>query len=118
MSIKLYGLKNCSTCKKAIKWLTEHNIEHEFYDVRESPVAEKTLLDWADRLGWKKLINRSSTTWRSLDDTQKYAESSEDLLALVQNHPTLIKRPILDTGNDLQAGFKAEAYESALGGKI
>jgi len=67
MTIAVYGLNTCDTCKKARNWLARHKVEHEFIDYRAHPVPPPILKEWAKKAGgWEKLVNRSSMTWRNL----------------------------------------------------
>ena len=111
MSVKVYGLGHCSTCKKALDWLDEHGIEHEFIDYREQPLPPKVLRSYAGQLGWEKLVNRASYTWRGLDEAQKSPAGDAEWLALVAEQPTLIRRPLLvRPDGSASAGFSAKRY--------
>lgn len=92
--LKIYGLKNCDTCKKATKWLDAENIEYEFLDIRNPTPDQATLKFWLDEVGDKLLINRRSTSWRNLTDEQKNSSTDAEFLALISENPTLIKRPV------------------------
>lgn len=110
----LYGIKNCDTCKKARRWLEQNGIAHEFYDYRADGLTPELLKHFADSLGWEALLNRSSTSWRQLGTEQQADLTQEKALQLMLNTPTLIKRPILDTGKKLVIGFKSGSYETEL----
>ena len=69
--IKMYGIKNCDTIKKAQKFLEVQGVEFEFIDFRQNPIDEQTLQSFVDALGWDKVINKRSTTYRNLSDTEK-----------------------------------------------
>ena len=91
----LYGLKNCDTCRKALKSMAEDNIEVVFKDIRAENLATEIIADWWAIIG-AGLLNRRSTTWRNLTES----EQSSDPVALMHQNPSLIKRPvmILDNG--------------------
>jgi arsenate reductase len=108
----LYGIKNCDTCKKARQWLEQNGIEHRFHDYRADGLTPELLQSFIDRLGWEKLLNKSSTSWRQLSPEQQADLTREKAARLMLETPTLIKRPILDTGNKLIIGFKADQYAS------
>lgn len=110
----LYGIKNCDTVKKARKWLDQNDIAYQFSDFRVDGLTSAQLHDFADRLDWNALLNRSSSSWRQLSAEQQSDLTLEKALFLMLNTPTLIKRPILDTGDKLIIGFKAEQYETEL----
>ena len=109
--IKVYGIKNCSTCVKALKWLEAEGKPFEFIDYRAQLIAPETILAWAAQLSWAKLINKASTSWRSLSDEQKQANTDTELLALLAEYPTLMKRPVLVEQERIILGFKPEAYQ-------
>jgi Spx/MgsR family transcriptional regulator len=111
---KLYGIKNCDTVKKARQWLGQNDIAYQFHDFRVDGLTPAQLNDFTAQLDWNALLNRSSTSWRQLSAEQKSDLTSEKAIALMLNTPTLIKRPILDTGDKLIIGFKASHYKSEL----
>ena len=94
----LYGLKNCDTCKKARKALEAAGKYVEFHDVRDDGVTKAQIAKWAKVAGWEKLLNKASTTWRGLDDEEKAGVTEAKALALMAQHPTLMKRPIIENG--------------------
>ena len=96
--LSLFGLKNCDTCKKALKALKEAGHEPGFHDVRADGVTKAYLTKWAKAAGWEKLLNKSSTTWRGLSDAEKEGVTEQKALALMAEHPTLIKRPVIEKG--------------------
>ena len=110
--ITVYGLGHCSTCKKAIAWLDEHGVKHRFVDYREHPVSPAELRRHARAMGWEKLVNRASYTWRGLDDAQKSPQSDAEWLALIEANPTLIRRPLLVLPDGrAMSGFSAKRYD-------
>lgn len=94
----LYGLKNCDTCRKARKMLDGAHVRYAFHDIRDEPPSAAQVGRWAKTAGWEKLLNRSSTTWRGLADDDKADIDQEKAIALMTEHPTLIKRPIIEKG--------------------
>lgn len=111
MTVEVHGLGHCSTCQKALSWLDEHGIEHVFSDYREHPLPATALKAYATQLGWEKLVNRASYTWRGLDEAQKSPANDADWLALIAEHPTLIRRPLLvQPDGRASAGFSAKRY--------
>ncbi len=102
----IYGIKTCDTCRKARKWLDEAGVAYRWHDLRQDPPDEKTLRHWLDHVGADKLVNRRSATWRRLDDPQRErADTGEGAVALLMEVPTLIKRPVIDTGEVVLVGF-------------
>ena len=104
----LYGIKNCDTVKKARLWLDQNGIAYRFHDFRADGLTLAQLNDFAARANWNMLLNRSSTSWRQLSAEQQSDPTLEKAIALMLNTPTLIKRPILDTGDKLIIGFIAK----------
>jgi Spx/MgsR family transcriptional regulator len=103
--ITLYGIKNCDTVKKARKWLDASGIEHQFHDFREDGLDADAVSSWLDELGWEQMVNKRSASWKQLD--QKTRDTMDSPLAqkAIIEHPTLIKRPLLDIGQDLSGNF-------------
>ncbi len=110
----IYGIKNCDTIKKALRWLGENKIDYKFHDYRRDGIDQALLESFQDQIGWEALLNKRSTTWRKLDDDTKNAISRASALALMLEQPALIKRPVLVSGDSIRVGFKAEEYESLL----
>ena len=108
--MKLYGLKNCDSCKKALKELQSAGQSVEFIDFRATPVAVEQLQKWLDEHGDAVLVNRKSTTWRGLDEQAR----QQPALALLGVNPTLIKRPVIESGDNSFVGWTAEV-QAALG---
>jgi Spx/MgsR family transcriptional regulator len=113
MSLTLYGLTNCDTCRKARNWLDRHAVAHEFVDYREQPVDADTLKDWARQAGgWDKLVNRASTTWRNLPAARKAPGSDPEWRLLIREYPTLVRRPVLvREDGTMRQGFSDKLYK-------
>ena len=106
MAMDIYGIKTCDTCRKARKWLDEAGVKYRWHDLREEAPDADTVRRWLDVVGVDKLVNRRSTTWRGLDDTERARAATPDgALPLLLEFPTLAKRPIIDTGNTVLVGF-------------
>ncbi len=105
----LYGIKNCDTVKKARNWLDQNGITYRFHDFRTDGLTPELLQHFAAGLDWNKLLNRCSISWRQLSAEQQADLTSEKAMQLMLANPTLIKRPILDTGDRLIIGFSAKA---------
>ena len=110
----LYGISNCSTVKKAKDWLENNNIKFQFHDYRKQGLTEELLESFELTLGWEKLLNKQSTSWRKLSDEQKASVSKQAALQYMLDTPTLIKRPVLDTGEKMIIGFKDAHYQEEL----
>jgi Spx/MgsR family transcriptional regulator len=110
----LYGISNCSTVKKAKDWLTANNIEYQFHDYRKQGVTLDLLNDFDSRIGWEAFLNKRSASWPQLPDEQRESISKQTALDYMQASPTLIKRPLLDTEEQIIIGFTADNYQQAL----
>ena len=109
----LYGIKNCDTVKKARKWLESNDVNYQFHDFRVDGLTAEMIEQWFTAVGWEKLLNKRSTTWRQLDDAQKENINEQSAASLLLNNPTLIKRPVLDNEITILVGFSEESYQTA-----
>lgn len=112
--MKLYGIPNCDTVKKARTWLDAHGVAYQFHDYKKAGIDEGTLRSWADELGWERVLNRAGTTFRKLPEEAKAGLDSDKAITLMLAQPSMIKRPILDIGSRRIAGFRPDTYEEAL----
>lgn len=110
----IFGIKNCDTMKKAFAWLEANGVAHDFHDYKKSGIDAATLERWEKVLGWETLLNRRGTTWRKLDEATQAAIDRASALRLMQEQPSLIKRPVLQNGDTLLCGFDAERWHTAL----
>lgn len=106
----LYGIKNCDTMKKARAWLDGHKVAYLFHDYKVLGIDKKTLEAWTKDVGWETLLNRAGTTFRRLPDADKQSLNEKKAIALMLAQPSLIRRPVLDTGKTLLVGFNPEIY--------
>ena len=112
-TVTIYGIKNCDTMKKARTWLDTHDVAYAFHDYKARGIESGTLERWARKLGWEALLNRAGTTFRKLSEADKAGLSEEKAIALMYRQPSLIKRPVLDIGSMLIAGFDPAVYTAA-----
>jgi len=112
--LRCYGIKNCDTMKKALNWLAAHNHAVEFIDYKKAGVAEAHLPDWSQRAGWEKLLNTRGLMWKKLSEEERSAVDEKKALQLMAQYPSLIKRPVLDTGTQLIVGFTPDDYAEKL----
>ena len=115
MSLTIYGIRNCDTMKKARAWLDEHGVAYDFHDYKAVGIEAATLKRWAGEVGWEVLLNRSGTTFRALPDADKQGLDAAKAVELMLKQPSMIKRPVLETGDQLIVGFKPERYAAAFG---
>jgi arsenate reductase len=113
--VKVYGIPNCNTVKKARQWLSDHDVAYEFHDFKKQGITESMLTGWIQKLGWEKLVNRKGTTWRQLpEETKATIDNEGAAIALMLEKPSVIKRPVLEAGTKLELGFDESAYEALL----
>ncbi|MES9830696.1 MAG: ArsC family reductase [Candidatus Thiodiazotropha sp. L084R] len=108
--VRIYGIPNCDTIKKARQWLSDNEIDYEFHDYKKAGIDETMLKPWIKSLGWEALLNKRSTSWRQLDEQIKSNLSEKTAIEVMLQTPSIIKRPLLDDGENLYLGFKAEQY--------
>lgn len=114
--MKLYGIANCDTVKKARAWLTAHAHQVAFHDFRKQGVDAAWLREIAAQTGWQALLNTRGTTWRRLPETEKSAAGDEaGAIALMLAQPSVIKRPVLERGGRYHLGFAEEQYQALFG---
>lgn len=109
----LYGIKNCDTMKKARLWLEGHGIAYVFHDYKTEGVDRSKLQSWLGEIGWETLLNRAGTTFRKLPDKDREGLTEKKAIALMLAQPSMIKRPVLETGGKVLVGFKPEIYTAA-----
>lgn len=115
MTTTIFGIKNCDTVKKAIKWLNENELNPQLHDYRVDGVELQWLAEMAEKFGWETLVNKKSTTWRGLDDAIKKNLDKTLALQVLQENPTLIKRPIVIKDEVALIGFNENDYKQAFG---
>jgi arsenate reductase len=110
--VTIYGIKNCETMKKSFAWCDARGVEFVFHDYKKQGVDRDRLDQWCQHLGWKSLVNMRGTTWRKLTPEQHAISTQEEAVALMLEHPSLIKRPIVETGTQLLVGFDPQMFVS------
>lgn len=94
--MKVFGINNCNTVKKAKDWLNAKNIAYEFIDFKKHHLTEKEIQEWLTKVPLEQLINRKGTTWRMLsEDEKKCADILNSAMELMIRKPSLIKRPVI-----------------------
>lgn len=111
--MKLYGIPNCNTVKKARDWLAQHAIAYEFHDFKKLGLDTATAQTWLQQQPWEKLINRSGMTWRNLSEAEKQGVTdASTALSLMQSKTSVIKRPVLVKDQQiLTLGFSEAEYQ-------
>ncbi|MCB1888048.1 MAG: ArsC family reductase [Rhodocyclaceae bacterium] len=111
--MKIYGIRNCDTMKKAFAWLDEHGVDYEFHDYKKLGIDSARLHAWCKVLGWRTLVNTRGTTWRRLSDEQKAIETQSAAVQLMKDHTSLICRPVVETDSGhLLVGFSPITFNS------
>ncbi|WP_020590971.1 arsenate reductase [Kiloniella laminariae] len=105
VTTKIHGIKNCDTCRKAIKIFAGKAIPHSYHDFRADGLSEQQLDRWLQAVGWEKLLNRRGTSWRALPDDVKERIDADQAKSLMLENPTLIKRPVFEVGDAVVVGF-------------
>lgn len=108
--MKLYGIKNCDTVKKARKWLDENGIDYEFHDFKKDGLDGALLSDWEQALGWEALLNRRGTTWRKLPEEVRDTISAQSAHDIMLENPSIIKRPVVERNGKVSVGFNADEW--------
>jgi Spx/MgsR family transcriptional regulator len=111
MAVRIYGIKNCDTMKKAFAWLDSQRIAYDFHDYKKTGVPPGKLKEWAAKAGWEKLVNSRGPTWRKIPDALKAGLNEQKALALLRENPSAIKRPIVESGANLLVGFDPLEFE-------
>lgn len=111
--MKLYGIPNCDTVKKARTWLASQGFDVTFHDFKKQGLAQETVAAWLEQVDWALLVNRKGTTWRKLDDaTRAQVVDKASALALMLDHPSVIKRPVLERNGRFSVGFSPDQYQA------
>jgi Spx/MgsR family transcriptional regulator len=109
--LTIYGIPSCDTCRNARKWLTEHDREHRFHDLRQDGLDMEMLERWTGTLDWEKLLNTRSLTWRKVPEVDRAGMTVNRAMALMLDQPTLVKRPVLEWDDHVEVGFSPAGYE-------
>ncbi len=116
--IRIYGIKNCDTMKKAFAWLDRHGIAYEFHDYKKAGAPADKLTAWSRQVGWEALLNTRGTTWRKLAPAQQSGLDEARALRLMGEQPSLIKRPVIECDGAVIVGFEEKRYEERLGSRL
>lgn len=106
----VFGIKSCDTCRRAKKYLDEHNIEFRFHDLRDDGLDIQMLERWTQRIGWARLLNKQSLTWRKIPEVDRNDMTHDKALAAMIDNPTLVKRPVLESDKFIAVGFSEKRF--------
>lgn len=108
--LKVFGIPNCDQVKKSKNWLKDHGIEFEFHDYKKQGITKKQLSEWCKIVDWKALLNKRSRTWKELNDKDKSNPTQAKAITLMQQHPTLIKRAVVQKDKMIEIGFDSKIF--------
>lgn len=114
MSLTVFGISNCDSCRNARQWLDENHLAHLFHDLRKDGVDIQMLERWTSHVDWQTLLNTRSRTWREIPAEKREDVGRTRALALMLKYPTLIKRPVFESDDFLAVGFSERRCEEIL----
>lgn len=114
MKIRVYGIRNCDTMKKAFAWLEAKGVAYAFHDYKKDGVPPGKLKQWSKQAGWENLANTRGPTWRKTPEARRANLTEARMLALLEENTSAIRRPIVEAGAKLLVGFDPEAFRSAI----
>jgi Spx/MgsR family transcriptional regulator len=116
MTLRLHGIPNCDTVKRARAWLADQGVPHDFIDFKKAGASEADLQRWSEAVGWEKLLNRQGTTWRKLDAAiQGRVVDAASAGRLMHEQTSAIKRPVVEWPDGaITVGFSPETWAARL----
>ncbi|MGO1659785.1 MAG: ArsC family reductase [Marinobacter sp.] len=112
--MKLYGIRNCDTVKKARKWLDEQGISYEFHDFKKNGLEPARLNQWEEAVGWETLLNRRGTTWRKLSEDARDNINAQSAHNIMLENTSIIKRPVVEHEGSVFVGFNATDWATRI----
>jgi Spx/MgsR family transcriptional regulator len=110
--MKVYGITNCNTVKKALDWFKNNQVMYEFHDFKKLGISLEKLQEWDSKAGYEKFMNKQGLTWKQLDQPIKDSiRTKDDALQLLQHKTSMIKRPVIEDGGFLFFGFDDNVYK-------
>jgi arsenate reductase len=114
-NIQVFGIPNCSSVKKALAWLQDHGVAHDFHDFKKMGLPETALDHWLHTVDWQVLLNRKGTTWRGLTSLEQAAVvDAQSARAAMLVRPSLVKRPVIVAGHKVIVGVNPEAWSGVI----
>jgi arsenate reductase (glutaredoxin) len=112
----VYGIKNCDTVKKALRWLDEHQIQYTFHDFKSKGASDELLRRWSGQVGWEGLVNKKGLTWKQLPgDVKESIINEKTAIALMAEKTSVIKRPVIElNGKIVVQGFNEAEFKAIL----
>jgi arsenate reductase len=114
VSVTLYGIPNCDKCRSAIKWFRGQSCEFQFHDLRAGGIENSLLQRWQNIVGNDAMLNKRSQTWRAIPEAERTGLDAKSIRSLILAHPTVIKRPVVDDGINVQFGYDEAAWKQLL----
>ncbi len=109
--VTVYGIPNCDTIKKTQDWLKKNKIEYSFHNYKSDGISKEKLSAWCKKIGWELLLNKKSTTWKSLTpQEQENATTQTAAITIMQQNNSIIKRPVIEAGNVILVGFNETEF--------
>ncbi|TKB98758.1 ArsC family reductase [Pedobacter cryophilus] len=113
MKVKVFGIPNCGSVKKARTFLEENNIDYDFHDYKKEGISEEQLQKWCEEFGWETVLNKKGMTWRNLDEATKLAvQDQQSAIKIMKQQTSAIKRPVIESGKGNLIGFDENQYQS------
>lgn len=110
-TITVYGISNCDTIKKVLGWYKKNNIPVSFHDYKKLGIDKEKLSHWCKEVGWEKLLNKKSTTWRSLSlEEQQKITNQKTAIQLMMVYNSIIKRPVIELNNSIMIGYDEKYF--------
>ncbi|MBW4891258.1 Spx/MgsR family RNA polymerase-binding regulatory protein [Mucilaginibacter sp. HMF5004] len=114
--MKVYGITNCNTVKKALDWLKSNKVDYEFHDFKKLGISTEKLDEWNTKAGYEKFMNKQGLTWKQLDPSVKESiTGKQPALKLLQQKTSMIKRPVIEDNGFLYFGFDEHVYTGHFG---
>lgn len=111
--VRIYGIKNCDTMKKAFAWCEANHVSYEFHDYKKQGVPRDALVGWCRALGWQSLVNSKGPTWRKLPPERQAITTQSAAVALMVEFPSVIRRPVVENDRgQLLVGFDPTLFDS------
>ncbi len=111
--MKVYGIPNCDTVQKALKWFKANDVDYEFHDFKKLGISAEKLNEWDEKEGYEKFLNKKGSTWRELEPEVKDSiTGKKPALELLQQKTSIIKRPVIEDKGFLFFGFDEAVYKA------
>lgn len=110
--MKVYGITNCNTVKKALDWLKANHVDYQFHDFKKLGITDEKLQEWNDKAGYERFLNKQGLTWKGLNpEVKESVHSAAEALPLLKEKTSMIKRPVIEDNGFLFFGFDEDVYK-------